>query len=473
MVGQLCPALLPRVFKKTPPRNAWEMIVRYSGGVVTEGASEQQGRGAGRMSARTAAWLAWITWALSLALTVLSLWLLILNLSHPDVPVYLYWAEDTLLAVGYSTVGAVAASHRPGNAVGWVLCSIGLSWGVAHLTSEYATYAFLAAPEALPAAEVAAWIYSWVWVPGLGFIVFLPLLFPSGRLPSPRWRPFAWFSVLVAAAGTVMAAISPGPGVGLSIRNPFGMESLPNLNEQLQAFIFVLIFVASASLVWRLHHARGVERQQIKWVAYAGALGGGASLPTYTVLEALDLRWLHTVGYVAALVGILGVPTAVGIAITRYRLYEIDLLINRTLVYGSLTATLIALYFGGIVVLQRVFVVLTGEKSTFAVVASTLLIAALFTPLRRRIQSFIDRRFYRSKYDARRTLETFSARLRNQTDLGTLSEDLVGVVRETMQPAHVSLWLRPQREAKDGSAEDPQPHDAHQRPYQQAASDLS
>jgi hypothetical protein len=324
-----------------------------------------------------------------------------------------------------------------------VLCSIGLSWGVAHFTSEYATYALLTAPGTLPSAEAAAWIYSWVWVPGLGFIVFLPLLFPSGRLPSPRWRPFAWLSVLLMAAGTIMAAFSPGPGVGLSIRNPFGIESLPNLHEQLQALMFALIFVAAASLVWRLHHARGVERQQIKWVAYAGALGGGASLPTYTVLEAVDLRWLYMVGYVPALVGIVGFPTAVGIAIMRYRLYEIDLLINRTLVYGALTAMLVALYFGGIVVLQRAFVLLTGEKSTLAVVASTLLIAALFTPLRRRIQSFIDKRFYRRKYDARKTLQVFSAQLRDETDLEALSSDLVGVVRETMQPAHVSLWLRP------------------------------
>jgi hypothetical protein len=395
------------------------------------------------MSARAAAWLAWIMWALSIGLTMLSLWLLILNLSHPNVPVYLYWAEDTLLAVGYSTVGAVAASHRPGNAVGWVLCSIGLSWGVGHFASEYATYALLAAPGSLPAAEAAAWIYSWVWVSGLGFIVFLPLLFPSGRLPSPRWRPFARFSVLLVVAGTIVAAFSPGPGVGLSIRNPFGMESLPNLNQQLQALMFVLIFVASASLVARLHRARGVERQQIKWVAYAGALGGGASLPTYTVLEAVNLPWLHLAGYVPALVGILGVPTAVGIAITRYRLYDIDILINRTLVYGTLTATLVALYLVGIVVLQRLFVFLTGQQSTLAVVASTLLIAALFNPLRRSLQSFIDRRFYRRKYDARKTLERFSARLRDEADLDALSDDLVDVVRETMQPAHASLWLRP------------------------------
>jgi len=192
-----------------------------------------------------------------------------------------------------------------------------------------------------------------------------------------------------------------------------------------------------------MRYAGGVERQQIKWVAYAGALAGGASFPTYTVLEAVDLRWLHMVGYVPALVGIVGFPTAVGIAITRYRLYEIDTLINRTLVYGSLTVMLIALYFGGIVVLQRVFVALTGEKSTLAVVASTLLIAALFTPLRRRIQSFIDRRFYRRKYDARKTLEDFSVKLRDNTDLEALNEELVGVITETMQPAHVSLWLRP------------------------------
>ena len=405
------------------------------------------------MSARAARWLAWVMCALSLVLTMLSLWLLILNLSHPNVPGYLYWAEDTLLAVGYSTVGAVVASRRPGNPVGWVLCSIGLSWGVAHFTSEYATYALLAAPGSLPAAEAAAWVYSWVWVPGLGFIVFLPLLFPNGRLSSPRWRPFAWLSVLLTGAGTIMAALSPGPGVGLSIRNPFGIESLPNLNEQLQALMFVLIFLASVSLVVRLHHARGVERQQIKWVAYAGALGGGASLPTYTVLEAVDIRWLHMVGYVAALVGIVGVPTAVGIAITRYRLYEIDRIINRTLVYGSLTVTLIALYFGVIVVSQRAFVLLTSERSTLAVVASTLLIAALFTPLRRLIQGFIDRRFYRSKYDARKALEALSAQLRNETDLEALRDDLVGVVRETMQPAHVSLWLRPETASKGQQGE--------------------
>src|ERR687893_1754437 len=391
-----------------------------------------------------------------MVLTVLSLWLLVLGLSRPNVPVYPYWAEGTLLAVGYSTVGAVVASRRPGNPIGWVLCAIGLSWGAAHLNSEYATYALLAAPGSLPAGEVAAWIYSWLWVPGLGLIVFLALLFPNGRLPSPRWRPFAWLSVLLVAAGTIMSAFSPGPILSLmSIHNPLGIEGLPNVYQQLQALMFTLIFVASASLVVRLHHARGVERQQIKWVAYAGALAGGASLPTYTVLEAMDLRWLEIVGHVPALVGILGVPTAVGIAILRYRLYGIDILINRTPVYGALTAVLVAHYFGSIVWLQWVFVLLTGQQSTLAVVASTLVIAALFNPLHRWVQAFVDRRFYRSKYDARKTLEAFSAKLRDETDLDALSNDLVGVVRETMQPAHISLWLRPDPVTKISEGEEP------------------
>ena len=194
---------------------------------------------------------------------MLSLWLLVPGLSHPNVPVYPYWAEGTLLAVGYSSVGAVVASRRPRNPVGWVLCLIGLSWGAYHFSSEYVTSALLSAPGSLPAAKAAAWIASWLWVPGLGLIVFLALLFPSGQLPTPHWRPFAWLSVLVVAVGTIMAAFSPGARFGLSFRNPLGIESLPNIYEQLQALMFALIFVASASLVVRLHHAIGVERQRL------------------------------------------------------------------------------------------------------------------------------------------------------------------------------------------------------------------
>ena len=200
-------------------------------------------------------------------------------------------------------------------------------------------------------------------------------------------------------------------------------------------------------------NARGVERQQIKWLLYAGAIWFvGNILRTLVFSLLVEARWGVWVGYLLVGVGGLGGPIAIGIAILRYRLYEIDTLINRTLVYGSLTAILVALYFGGIVVLQRLFVLLTGQQSTLAVVASTLAIAALFVPLRRRVQGFVDRRFYRSKYDARKTLEAFSAKLRDETDLEALNNDLVGVVRETMQPAHVSLWLRPDTAPKGKEA---------------------
>jgi hypothetical protein len=192
----------------------------------------------------------------------------------------------------------------------------------------------------------------------------------------------------------------------------------------------------------RLRRAVGVERQQLKWFAYAVAIyaiGTTLNVITFAVDAPRWFEWAANAIFTAAGTTI---PISIGIAILRYRLYDIDILINRTLVYGSLTVTLVALYFGGIVALQRMFVGLTGQQSTLAVVASTLLIAALFSPLRHRIQSFIDRSFYRRKYDARKTLEAFSAQLRNETDLDALGDDLVVVVRETMQPAHVSLWLR-------------------------------
>jgi hypothetical protein len=404
------------------------------------------------MSHRTAAWLPWSLWALSLALTALSLLLLVLNLSHPDVPVYSFWAENVLFSVGYSTVGALIVPRMPAeNPIGWLFCAIGLLWAVIHLIGEYAIYALLAVPGSLPAGEAASWIYSWLWVPGLGLVGFLGLVFPNGRLPSARWRWFARLSAFLTFVGAVLAALSPGPIIlGLSaIPNPLGIEGLPNAYKLVQALMLVLLAVSVASLLMRRGYARGVERQQTKWFTYTSAVAASGAILDYIISEPLELVWLGLVGHALVLVGLAGIPIAMGIAITRYRLYEIDLIINRTLVYGSLTATLVALYFIVILVLQRAFVLLTGQQSTLAIVASTLLIAALFTPLRRRIQGFIDRRFYRKKYDARKTLEAFSTQLRDETDLEALRGDLVGVIRETMQPAHVSLWLRPETFSKD------------------------
>jgi hypothetical protein len=193
-----------------------------------------------------------------------------------------------------------------------------------------------------------------------------------------------------------------------------------------------------------LRNSSGEERQQIKWFTYAATVAAVGAILAVVISPRATVPAIALVGFVLFAVGAGGIPIAMGVAILRYRLYNIDLLINRTLVYGALTATLVFVYFGSIVMLQRLFVLLTGQQSTLAVVASTLLIAALFTPLRRRIQGFIDRSFYRRKYDTRKTLEAFSAQLRNETDLKALSDDLVGVVRETMQPSRVSLWLRPE-----------------------------
>ncbi len=398
------------------------------------------------MSRRVAARLAWSVCVLSVASTALNLWLRSLNLSYPDVPVYSWWKEGIVEALGFSTVGAVIVSRGfSKNPIGWLLCTTGLLFGITNLAAQYAIYALLAAPGSLPAGEAAAWITTWPPYLGLGLIVFIFLLFPSGRLPSDRWRRFAWLAALLTSAGVVLTAFSPGPIVVVLpyIRNPLGIEGLPNAYKPVQVLMIALIAVAVASLLVRRLRARGLERQQMKWFAYAAAVLAGGVILKNIIFEPSGLVWLGWFGDALTLIGLAGIPISMGIAITRYRLYEIDIVINRTLVYGSLSAVLVAIYFGGIVVSQRLFVVLTGEKSTLAVVASTLLIAALFNPLRRRFQSFINRRFYRSKYDARKTLEAFSARLRDETDLQTLNHDLVGVVRETLAPEHVSLWLLP------------------------------
>jgi hypothetical protein len=248
--------------------------------------------------------------------------------------------------------------------------------------------------------------------------------------------------VLGALADTMPLNEAPG----YEIDNPIGIEGLGNVESLpvfgvLTSLLVVCMIGAAASVVMRFRRSRAAERQQMKWFAYAVVpmllIPTDGFLPGFISSMALSMV-------------LIGLPTAIGIAVLRYRLHEIDLLINRTLVYGTLTITLVALYFGAIVLMQRIFILLTGQQSTLAVVVSTLAIAAVFNPLRRRIQGLVDRRFYRSKYDARATLEAFSTKLRDETDLQALNGELVSVVRETMQPSHVSLWLRPDRDPKGG-----------------------
>jgi hypothetical protein len=409
------------------------------------------------MSYRTAAWLAWSLWGLSLTLTVLALLLLALNLSHPHTHTFDSWLDSTLNAVFFSTVGAIVASRRPENPVGWLLCLFALGESISHFSGQYAIYALLAQPDSLPAGEAMAWVSSWLVFITIGFSVLYILLFPTGRLPSRRWRWVTWLTVAFVLVGVMLGAFSSGPVEGLGpIRNPLGIKGFSDVSHSIVFNMVALVLVVAAawSVFMRLRGAIGVERQQIKWFAYAAAATVMGLVLAYIIPDVIDVPlWFERIGHAIFLLLIPAIPISIGIAILKYRLYDIDLLINRTLVYGSLTATLVALYFGGIVVLQRIFVALTGETSTLAVVASTLAIAALFNPLRRRIQSFIDRRFYRRKYDARKTLEAFSSTLRDETDLEALNDDLVGVVRETMQPAHTSLWLRPDTAPKGEQVE--------------------
>ena len=393
------------------------------------------------MNTRTAAWLAWAVCALSLALTALCFLLIALNL-RLNTPAYFFWPELTVLAIGYSVIGAIIASRLPKHPIGWICCAIGFIAAVDHFGGEYAVYALLARSEALPGGKAMLWLQDWFWMLFIGLIVFLLLLFPTGRLPSSRWRPFAWVSVGVILVAVILTASSPLPSNVSEVRSYFDEPPSP-----IQLLVLLLGLVAAASVVVGRRNARGVERQQIKWLLYAAPIWffGSALKIAVFYSELVEGAWGLWIGYVLVAVGGLSGPVAIGVAILRYRLYEIDIVINRTLVYGSLTVSLALVYIGGVTATQTIFRTLTGqaEQSQLAIVVSTLVIAALFNPLRRRIQGFIDRRFYRSKYDARKTLEDFSAKLRDETNLDALRDDLVGVVRETMQPAHVTLWLRP------------------------------
>jgi hypothetical protein len=399
------------------------------------------------ISPRAAAWLAWSLWALSLALTALSLLLLRLNLSHPNTPIYGPWLDNTLIGISYAPVGALIASRHPANPIGWLLCLYGVVIGISHFGAQYAIYALLAQPDSLPAGEAMAWVVSWLLPIIIGLSIFYILLFPTGRLPSSRWRWLAWLTVAFIVVGVISSAFSSGALMGVlgPIRTPLGVEGFTGIYRAVLYIMSPVLFVLSAlSLFVRLHRAEGVERQQIKWFVYAAAASVIATALAYIIPGVIDTPlWFQRVGYALNIATIPAIPVAIGIAILRYRLYDIDLIINRTLVYGALTVLLALIYFGSVTLLQVGLRNLVGHESTLVVVATTLAIAALFNPLRHRIQSFIDRRFYRSKYDARRTLEKFSTTLRDGTDLDALSGTLVGVVRETMQPAYASLWLRP------------------------------
>ena len=344
---------------------------------------------------------------------------------------------------GFAGVGALIALRRPGNAVGWILLGIAISFAAGETALAYV------AEPSNPGRVAVAWVAG--WMPNVWFalaIIFLPLLFPHGRLPSPRWRPVLWLGVAEIVLGAGSAALAPGAlelQSGIVIENPLGVEGgvfdvVSTVGVVLGA---VAVVLAAASVVVRLRRARGAERQQLKWFAYVGVLA--AACLFVAVLVGSVLRdpdegfavvavgaWLSGLALLA-----FGLPAATGIAILRHRLYDVDVVIRRTLVYGALTATLGATYLGLVLLVG-----LAVGQSNLAIAASTLAVAALFRPARAGIQAAVDRRFYRRRYDATQTLEAFGARLRDEIDLEALGADLRDVVAESVQPAHVSLWLR-------------------------------
>jgi hypothetical protein len=334
-------------------------------------------------------------------------------------------------------VGALIVAHRPGNTIGWIFSAIALLAITGALAQEYANYAF----PTLPGAVLAAWYASWTWFPTLGLaLVFTPLLFPDGRLASPRWRPVAWLAGAVTAAITALTALQPTLQVthDRQVANPVGVSAIENPEQGptgVVAFnlLGLLIVVAMVSMVVRFRRSRGDERLQLKWFTFAAAL-----LPLVVLGDLLP----DTVSslLLAAVIALL--PVAAGIAILRYRLYEIDRLINRTLVYGLLTVLLAGVYAGLVLLLGQLSGGLGDRTPSWVVAGATLAVAALFQPARQRIQAVVDRHFNRRRYDAARTVEAFSGRLRDQVDLDTLAAELLAVVDQTVQPTRSSLWLR-------------------------------
>jgi hypothetical protein len=411
------------------------------------------------MSRRTAAWSVWSLYGLVICLSII--WSGVGLLRQGGSRNALYLVGEALISLAapvvFAIVAALIVSRQPRNIIGWVLM---VPVGLFLVGGPIASYIERLAPSS-PAPTVPlllmVWFGNWNWLLLIIPLLYIPLLFPNGQPPTPRWRwvsvaAVAWATLFVLMA-TLVQKISAGTKPDLVFDNPIGVlreDMVERLVGVWVAGLLALVVACAVALVVRYRRANETEREQIKWLLYActvflvvyvggtvSGLGGTASLGGYI--------WGVFFG-----LSVIALPAAIGIAILRYRLYDIDVIINRTLVYGTLTVSLALVYFGGVATTQVIFRALTGQEQQpqLAIVASTLVIAALFNPLRRRIQSFIDRRFYRSKYDAAKTIEGFSIKLRDETDLQALNADLVGVVRETMQPTHVSVWLRPDSASK-------------------------
>ena len=398
------------------------------------------------MSDRSLSWLAWSLCALTLLVLAASLVLIVLGWSIPLPQEVTPWRDEAVSLVGIvgaPILGGLIASRRPRNPYGWVWLGFGISFAIQQFAASYAAYA-LVEPGTLAAPLTISRVLGLGNQVALALAPFLFLLFPTGKLPSRRWRPLAWISALSGVTIVVLVFLFDNPD---QVGGTIGIMA-----ASVVFVIFSTIGLSALSLLFRYRRSSGAERQQLKWVAFTAVLAA-------SFLVGQQLAWLGGLlvansfggelpGLNRSLENLLNVTfnvclyAGVGIAILRYRLYDIDIIINRTLVYGTLTVSLALVYLGGVISLQALLRAITSQGSQLAIVASTLLIAALFNPLRRRVQNFIDHLFYRRKYDAAKTLETFSAKLRDETDIDALNSELLSTVRETVQPEHVSLWLR-------------------------------
>jgi hypothetical protein len=391
--------------------------------------------------------LAGLAWGACVAIGAATLVLLVLGAGESTPPDSfglggLGGASFVLASLAFATVGAMVTTRVPGNAIGPIFLGTGLVLGAGDLAFQYADRALFISPDSWPGGAAAAWLQNLGLPPGFGLLGVALLLFPDGRLPSRRWRPALWLALTGIVLIVVGYALRPGPldDPFENVTNSLGVGSF-DLMDALTGFgwMFMAASVGLAALAMsiRLRRSHGLERQQLKWLALAAAIAGVAIVADAASYFA-DVQGIEQPREVVLGLGFCVFPLAAGAAILRYRLYDIDVVINRALVYAALTATLAGAYVGSVLVLQLVL----SPSSDLAVAASTLGVAALFQPARRSIQEIVDRRFYRRRYDARHTLEAFSGRLRDEVDLDALSSELRAVVAETMQPRHVSLWLR-------------------------------
>ena len=393
--------------------------------------------------------LVWIIWLATMALSLAAVALLLSTLWVVVPDSWGFRGASAVFALTCGTVGAVVALRRPDNLNGWLFCAIGVFFAIEALVNEYVIASVLVVPGGLPWTSFLAWTLTWLWAPPLVIaLVFLPLFFPTGRLLSPRWRAVVVLGACALAVFSVILAFQPGPiEQATFIDNPLGVSGMnaTTYSSVTLGPIWLLLLTAIAlsltSLVIRFRRAGGDARQQIKWFALA-AFVAGMAFALYLSIAVLAASPTTTKALeIIVIVALMGIPAAAGMAILRYRLYDIDRIISRTLGYAVVSGVLVATFAVAILAFQAILSPLT-RSNTLAVAASTLIVAALFQPLRRQVQALVDRRFHRARYDAERTTAAFSERLRDEVDMATLATDLDSTVRAAMAPSSLHLWLR-------------------------------